>query len=410
MRPGTPGWVGARLREAREARGLNGTALADLLLVGSASITQYEQGKQTPSPETLARMSDVLNLPPTFFTTAIEPDRTGSAVFYRSMASATATARNRGERRLRWLQSIVAYLREFLAMPAVNFPVADARPDLEFYSDTELENFANTARQFWGLGTAPISDVMLLLENSGAIITRGALGAETLDAFSRWMWDDDTPYIYLGTEKASAARARFNLAHEIAHLLLHRGIPRSVLGRREMHKEMEDQAHRFASAFLMPAESFPAEVYAPTLEALRYLKPRWNVSIAAMIKRLFDLEIITDEQYRRLRIAYSKRQWNRVEPLDREVEPERPRLLRRCIELLVDRKVQSKAQIRARLPFGKRDIEELACLTPGYLDDALPDVKVLTLDPTRRRNQEPAHSEIDARVIQFPARRMFGDD
>ena len=53
MRVGTPGFVGARLAEARQARGLNGTELADLIGVSPQSVSQYEHEKQRPSPDML---------------------------------------------------------------------------------------------------------------------------------------------------------------------------------------------------------------------------------------------------------------------------------------------------------------------------------------------------------------------
>ena len=49
MSVGTPNFVGERLKEAREARGLTGVALADLVGVKRASISQYELGDASPA-------------------------------------------------------------------------------------------------------------------------------------------------------------------------------------------------------------------------------------------------------------------------------------------------------------------------------------------------------------------------
>lgn len=408
MKQSTPDFVGLRLKQAREARGLMGTTLAELVEVSPSSITQYERGKHKPTPENLRRIAEVLNLPVDYFLLPTEPPRLGSETFYRCMASATAGARRRGERRLEWLQRIVQYARKSLALPRVDFPESPGHTEPVILSQVEVEQFATAARRHWGLGDGPISDVTLLLENHGAVITRGMLGASTLDAFSRWMWDDGTPYFFLGADKGGAGRNRFNLAHELGHTILHRSIPGGHLGRREVHKLLEQQAHRFASAFLMPAESFVEEVHGPTLDALLSLKPRWNVSVAAMLKRILDLRLISEEQYRRLRIMYSKRKWTRVEPLDKDTPVEQPRVLRRSIELLVERGIIGRGQLMSDLRISRRDIEELCCLEPGYLLERQPPVDVLPFARRGVGESAAAQTKGGGKVIEFPIERRYG--
>ena len=60
--------------------------------------------------------------------------------------------------------------------------------------------------------------------------------------------------------------------------------------------------------------------------------------------------------------------WNRGEPLDRESEVEKPRLVRRAFEAIVENNVLERSQIVAALPFNREDIEQLASLPHGYLD------------------------------------------
>ncbi len=300
MRIGTPGFVGERLRQAREAKQLTGMALAEILGVRRSSVSNYENGRQTPSPEVLARMAHVLNVKPSFLTSELPDFGDGSAVFWRATSGATALARRRGESRLDWLMEIVDYLREYVALPAVNYPPSVVSPEPTALAPEDIEQAARTARRFWGLGDGPISDVTLLLENNGTIVTRGELGSDTLDAFSRWMWDQNVPYIFIGTEKDSAARIRFSTAHELGHLLLHRYCPQKVVNQKSYHALMEKQAHRFAGAFLLPAERFREDLFSLSLDALLALKAQWNVSVGVMIQRVADLELATEEQVRRL--------------------------------------------------------------------------------------------------------------
>ena len=134
-------------------------------------------------------------------------------------------------------------------------------------------------------------------------------------------------------------------------------------------KLVESQADRFAAAFLTPAPTFSADIVAPTLDVFRTLKPRWRTSIKMMVHRAQELDIVDREEARRLYINYNRRGWNRREPLDSESEVEKPRLVRRVIEAIVDNNVLERSQIVAALPFNRNDIEQLTSLPLDYLDD-----------------------------------------
>lgn len=406
MSAGTPGFVGERLRQAREARMLTGISLAELVGVTSASITQYEKGKQSPGPDTLQRLAAVLNVEPALFTRPMPPEEAASAIFWRSAASATAAARRRARSRYEWLREIVEYLRTFMELPRVNFPAGVVSPDPSRLSFDEIERLAATARAFWGLGEGAISDVTLLLENNGGIVASGELAAHTLDAFSQWRWESGVPYLFFGTEKDSAARHRFNVAHELGHLLLHRYVPQVSIGRMEQHNLVEQQANRFAGAFLLPAERFQNSLYAPTLDAMLALKPQWNVSVALMIHRVSDLGMASEDHIKRLWINYNRRRWRTREPLDGQVPVERPRLLRRAVEMLLSSGIQNKGQIRSRFGLAAADIEDLVGLPRGYLADAPAEPKLLHFPTVPPPRPGPAGGTPGSgRVIQFPADR-----
>lgn len=407
MRPGTPGFSGARLRQAREMRGLTAAALAELSDVTGASISQYEKGRTSPGPEMLQRLAQLLNVPAPFLTTPMPPERPGSAIFPRCMASATATARRRAERRLELLQEVVSYLEKFVDLPAVNLPKCRFGNAPVYLRGEEIEALAVEARNFWGVGMGPISDVTLLLENNGVIVTRGLLHAETLDALSQW--SGGRPYLFLAADKHSAARNRFNVGHELGHLVMHRFLPPGTLGRTDAYHLVESQAHRFAGAFLLPADTFAEEIHVPSLDVLIALKARWNVSAATMLQRMLDLEFITAEQFKRLRIAYSKRKWNKGEPLDAETPVEEPRLLSRSLDLLLVHKLQTREQMRQHI--GSKLVEEITCSRPGLLSDQQPDVQIRAMPSAAaagERRSQPQSSERPSgtSVLQFPVGRI----
>lgn len=375
MKLGTPGFVGGRLREAREARGLSQTALAEILGVTRAAVSQYESGSATPRFEILEQISRVLNFPPHFFSRPL-PQRAEPTVFYRSMNSATKAARTKAERRFLWMaDDFVPYLGQFVELPPVNFPDLPLPENPQAMSDEQIEDAAATVRRYWGLGEGPISNVVWLLENNGAIVTRGYLEAADLDSFCAWV--ENRPYVFLNADKQSAARSRFDVAHELAHLVLHRGVESRRLARTAEHAIYERQAHRFAGAFLLPAGSFLDAVYMPTLDAFRALKPIWRVSIAMMIMRAEHLNLIAPEQSRRLWIAYSRRGWKRGEPLDRDLPVEEPRLQRSAFELLIEEGVQTPDDILLNLGISSTDVEAIAGLQPGYVSEPAPAARLL---------------------------------
>src|SRR3712207_3322857 len=103
MRPGTPGFIGARLRESREARGMTASALAEIVGVTRAAISQYENGHQSPAPAVMRSISAALNMPVQRFLKPLYRREQG-VVYYRCMSTATKTARQRAERRYEWLR------------------------------------------------------------------------------------------------------------------------------------------------------------------------------------------------------------------------------------------------------------------------------------------------------------------
>lgn len=394
MKPGTPGFVGARLREAREARSLTAIALADLIGVTRAAVSQYERDYQSPAPQVMRRIGECLNVPVQFFLRRAAREEPGT-VFYRCMSAATKKARQRAERRYEWLRGITAFLRQYVRFPDIQFPGFDLPADPTKIDHEQIEELAAETRRFWGLGTGPISNVTWLLENHGAVVTRCELGAATLDAFSEWSETDSTPYVVLGCGKGSAARSRFDAAHELGHMVLHRHVRKSYLHQHEVFNHIESQAHRFAGAFLLPPDAFAQDLYSPSLDSLRALKEKWRVSIAAMIKRAVQLELISESYEHRLWVNLGRRKWRTKEPLDDVLDLEEPRFLRRAMELLVAKGIVAPNEVPMRLALAAHDVEELIGLDPGYLTVAGRDIELV--------GEHSDEEKSEPRVIRFPA-------
>lgn len=393
MRLGTPGFVPDRLRDAREARTLTIVSLSEMIGVSRQSLSSYESGAQSPGPAVLERLAAVLGVPERFFVTPL-PDHPPMRLLYRSLASATARSRKKSERRFEWFREIVKYIETYVEFPSVDLPDFGISDPLRL-ADDDIEALAQEARKHWGLGQGPIGNMVALLESKGIVVTRFALDSEHQDSFCAHA-PDIPPYVVLNSEKLFSARARLDAAHEFGHAVLHRGRSFSATD----HAQVERQAFRFGAAFLFPESSFRREVISVSLPSLTALKKRWNLSIKMMIQRSIHLGFLDDEESTRLYRYYSSRGFNRAEPFDRETPLEQPRLLPQAFEMVVSEGMATKEQIVNDLPFGPREIEELASLPEGFFPaDMAP---VIDLKP---RNHEPPVVSSDGTILRFPPRK-----
>jgi Zn-dependent peptidase ImmA (M78 family)/DNA-binding XRE family transcriptional regulator len=405
MRNGTPGFQAERLVEARDSRGLTQVALADLINRASSSISRWEAGNQSPEPEALEILARALNLPITFFLRPT-PQHGDNPMFFRSMASTTQALRRRTCGRLHWAEDIALALQEWLDLPAVDVPQL-AVSDYREISEPDIERVASECRQRWNLGTGPIADVLLVMENAGVCVVKEEVGSASMDGLSHWSDIDQRPYVLIAADKDTCARSRLDAAHELGHLVLHRRMKEKTLADAAAFKEVERQAFLFAGAFLLPAESFAAEIWSPSLNGLLPLKERWKVSIGAMVKRCRNLGMINDEYEQRLWKHYSSRGWRKAEPLDDTIPVETPRLLGRSVRLLIDEHIRTREQLLDDLRLPASDVESLCGLPRGFMSSRGADLVTLPRLKDREPAPEPSTTDTSATLIPFRGARTL---
>ncbi len=365
MRVGTTNFCGSRLLQVREARGITQTALSEKINRDTSTISRWEKGTQFPEPEMLHEVSRIFDMPISYFLS--EDVNTGdTAIFFRSMASATQTIRKSTKSKLKWFEEISFKLQEWLDFPELNIIKKDIKDFREIDNDL-IENAALECRKIWQLGLGPVSDLLLSMENNGILVSSIYMGSSTMDGVSKWSSLDNRPYVMIASDKNSCVRSRFDAAHELGHIILHSNINEKNLKDTASFKEIEMQAHQFASAFLMPADSFGSEISSPSLSNFAALKPRWKTSIASMIVRCNSLGIISDTYQTQMWKYYSSRGWRKGEPLDDILEIETPRVMERSIKLLLDEGIMPLSRLLNELHIGIKDIEEICNLPNGYL-------------------------------------------
>lgn len=321
---------------ARVRRRLTKAQLAKELGVTSRSLQNYETGASAPDLELLARIAKLLKFPQQFFFIDEDmPEIKEHAVSFRKLSKMTD-----GMKACAFATGAIAFKVNQWVEDRFSLPQADL-PDL---SDLGPEEAAATLRRAWGLGNAPIPNMVHLLESKGIRVFSLTEETREVDAFCTWY--EGKPFVFLNTIK-SAERSRFDAAHELGHLV--RDIYSMQHG--QAHgPEMERQADAFASAFLMPKESVAAnQPPAYTIKYLMKLKHYWGVSLAALAYRFNALGLVSEWNYRSLCIEIAKNGYrtNEPEPIVRETS----QLLTKVLDILHSRKQ------------GRREIAESLCLS-----------------------------------------------
>lgn len=239
--------------------------------------------------------------------------------------------------------SIIHYIfNEYVEFPNLNIP-----DDLPF--DITPEEAANELRKHWNLGNKPINNIIQIAEENGIIVTKFETNTDNIDAFSTLinLENKDLYLVALNKNKTSACRIHFDVAHEFGHILLDEWNEDIETLDREEFKNREKIANRFAASFLLPKDEFIKDVslYPSNLDYYEELKKKWKVSIAAMIYRARELNIISQYQYQSLFKKMNYRGMIKKEPLDDILKTSEPSLLNEAIDILLDNQVFTKQEL-----------------------------------------------------------------
>ena len=276
-----------RVELVRLRLGLTKIGFAKALGVDRKTIQRFYSGDEL-SDVVMARLCQIAKYPKEFFEKPSFEYPNPDGVSFRSLRSLTASARDSA-----------------LAAGALAFEVDDwitARFELPQHTVPRVNNrspadAAAAVRSCWGIGYRPISNMVNLLESRGVRVFSLVEETRHLDAYS--FWRNEKPYVFLNTLK-TPEHSRFDAAHELGHLVMHRHTGSA-------HKSAEDEAHTFASAFLMPRADLLAQIPRVTsLNDLIEAKKRWRVSVAALNYALHKIGVISSWHYRGYCIELNK--------------------------------------------------------------------------------------------------------
>ncbi|MBB3144958.1 Zn-dependent peptidase ImmA (M78 family)/DNA-binding XRE family transcriptional regulator [Phyllobacterium trifolii] len=291
-----------RLEQARKRRRYTAKILAEKSGVAPVTLSRVINGKQTPDEQTITRLIKALDFPVEFFDQDTVDEIDVSAASFRSLTAMTARERDAALSAGSLAYEVADWLNDRYQLPV---------PDLiDLSHERSPSSAARTLRQHWTIGEKPIGNMIKLLESKGIRVFSLAESTKNVDAFS--VWRNDEPYIFLNTFK-TAERSRFDAAHELGHLVLHKhGGPNQ--------RSAEIEANEFAGAFLMPSADVRSRLpYTRSLDQIIAAKVRWGVSAAALCYSLHKMGLITEWQYRTFCIQLNQRYRN-LEPNGMEKE------------------------------------------------------------------------------------------
>ncbi len=295
-----------RLHRARKAAGLSLRELGERVGVSHASIKKYEDGDAMPSSDILLQLARALQVRTEYF---FRPDAVAlEGIEYRKRSSLpkkrldaiTHEVLDQIERRIE-LENL------FPQSPVKSFaPVEDVKDHMT--SMDQIEDVADRVRSAWNLGFDPIPDLIDVLETNGIRVFM--IEADTENKFDGLAARvSGMPIVVVGRHWPGD-RQRFTLAHELGHLMLE--------GRLAPDLDEEKACNRFAGAFLFPRESVRQELgghrNAIELKELGLLKEEFGLSMAGILYRARDLDIISHAYREDQAKLFRFKGWFRKEP------------------------------------------------------------------------------------------------
>lgn len=333
---------------ARQARGISQEDLAQSVGINQGFLSKVENGLKEPSEDVVNKIAGVLKFPLTFFYQQDEIYGLPVSVHpsHRKKSSVSMKGLDMVHAELNiTLMNIKRLLQSVELSPRSVFP----RFDVDEY-DHDIERIADLTRKSWLLPRGPIDNLTRCVERAGCLVIWCDFKNLSIDGITLAI--HNMPVCVFLNRNRTADRMRFTLAHEIGHIVMHK----------YPSLDMEDQADKFASAFLMPsqdiAEGLKSFGNKLTLEHLAYLKPIWRVSMQAILMRAKALGIINKNQseYMWKKISFARIRFQ--EPPELDFPHEEPTLLPSVFKLHVEKLGYSMSEIAQSLHLYETELRQ----------------------------------------------------
>jgi len=293
--------IGKRLKLARAAAGLS---LRDVSAridnrVSAQQIGKYERDEDVPGSGVLIALSHALGVSIDY----LVGDQAMVLEGVEFRKKQITGKKEQAQIQAKALHLIERYLmvEEILGLPSAEWDKPREAP-FPVCQIGEADRAAQYLREHWNLGIDPIPHLVELLEDRGikVLVVESEENIDGLAAQVRRSRGEPVPIIVI-RRGVHGERQRFNLAHELGHMVM------DVQGD---DKFREKAAHRFAGAFLMPAEALWSNVgrHRSSMAGVELfaLKQLFGASVQAITYRCGDMGIFPPSLTQSLFREYSR--------------------------------------------------------------------------------------------------------
>ena len=327
--------LGQRIKVSRQAMGLSLRDLESKIdnRVSAQAISKYERDESVPSSGVLSALAEALGVSEDYLVS--NTDIVLESVDFRKKSFTSAKEKNQVEAKV--LDFLERYLtvEDILGLPTVNWDMPREAPWPILNDLVEVEQAALNLRLYWRVGKNPIPNLVVSLEDRGIKILSIPLSdnIEGLTARVSRNKRKSTSSVIVVNRNEWGERQRFTIAHELGHMVLEVG----------SRVDEEKAAHRFAGAFLMPAETLRSEIgkFRKSMgwSELFELKRLFGVSVQALTYRCMEIGIFNRSLFQYLFNEFKRRGWRTFpykEPYAIEKEEEPTRFQRLCYRALAE--------------------------------------------------------------------------
>lgn len=292
----TPIIVAQRIKEAREARGLNQSQLAQRLGWKShASIVALEQGQKDLKMWELLKIAEVLGISPESLysenpiATLIAP-----SILWRQRGKDPEAIRHEEQLIFQYCEDY-RLLEQLIELPYTSTRQLPERPlDIE-KGDLEWANrLADELYRELNLGDYPAEVLARRLEDDFGVILLQRPLENGAAACSR----RENNIVILMNENDIPWRQVFSLAHELFHIITwNTSLLQKIHDNASLFTKNEQLADAFAAALLMPQQMIERDLYKKklTYSIIVAMARQYGVSTTAMLWRLCHLRFLTSE-------------------------------------------------------------------------------------------------------------------
>lgn len=335
---------------ARESRGLTQVELAERVGISQGQVSKIELGMLPATPVIVSKIAAVLNYPEALFYLTDQIYGVGPNDLYHRKRQSTSSRLMRkiyAHINLRRIQ-ISRLLKAFSLSCHVHPYDVDEEPNGEVAIATRV-------RAMWHVPPGPLPNLTGLVERAGAIIVPCHFDTPLVDGVSQWL--PGLPPLFFINRSMARSRWRMTIAHELAHVVMHA----------RPNPEMENQATRFASEFLMPGIDMRSHLGVfsglrsadACLQKLAELKLIWRVSMQGILVRATELGAIGKSLGVSIWKRINQLGYRKAEPYEDQLPIEHPSTLRELVARHVDRLGFSVAKLAEALYLSPAEFRQL---------------------------------------------------